>query len=142
MTFPEQVKNVPPELVAQGWRREPSHEVLDVWTGVYRQHQRWETILVRDINNESLLVYRPVEPIAGTRLAWDNGCSIYAHQGWGDGLAPTPEMCEVWSYWWVAGTGLDPAGTLEPYHHTTLLWDTVSLQGRWLGPVLPPVGVV
>lgn len=133
MTFPEQILGVPLALVEQGWRREPDQSVLDAWAGEHREHYRWESITVRDAQNKRIQICRPIIQVSSPFPAWDGGCSIYAHQGWGDGMSPTPEMVKVWRFWWVDignGPRVKDCEVVE-YERTP--------ERYWLGPVLPPV---
>ena len=147
MTFSAQIKNVPPELVAQGWRLCPDDDVIDKWerSGPRR---RWE-----GTTHGLRLLYRPLVTLECT--SYEKRPDAYAHQGWGEGLAPTLEMCDIWRYWWLRTHGgvLVPVHAIQyadcgftsiryQIHANALTAEQIAGYGDWLGPVLPPVGVV
>lgn len=143
MTFPEQILGVPPALVEHGWRRQPSQEVREKWLNAGSGHV-WDRASIGN-----LTIHRPVKLASGTHTIV---LALYSHAGWGDGLAPTPEMVKVWEYWWLR----DPRGELmicrvqvysEQDMETADYWigDRIAFYseipewGTWAGPVLPPV---
>lgn len=125
MTFPEQIKGVPPELVEQGWRLCPDDDVIEKWlkSGPRR---RWE-----GATHGLHLLYRPLVTLECASR--EMRPSVYSHAGWGDGMSPTPEMVKVWRFWWVDignGPRVKDCEVVE-YERTP--------ERYWLGPVLPPV---
>lgn len=133
-SFADQIKGIPLELVRQGWRREPECEILDNWMEWIDSDPShdWEggTTL------ERYRIRRPVRiimPTHGMRLC------VYDHNGWGNGLSPTPEMCKVWKFWWK-----DMDGLLMPIAVTSSSDEMFPEYQRnighgWRGPVLPTV---
>ena len=134
MTFAQQIENVPPKLVQQGFRCHPSESLWYRWQetdGVKDPH--WQMVRLSD----GTKVSRPVYEIA-------KGVVVYAHAGWGDGLTPTVEMVKIWRYWWVwHGSVLEPALVFE---QSSILWWQGPGMGRreietpsaWRGPCLSP----
>lgn len=150
--FSEQIKGVPPEMVAQGCRLQPSEEVLDAWRkddgNVF---QGWEVYHILHTDKKWVDAYRPVKSRYTT--AEHDGICVYDHSGWGDGLAPTIETVDIWPSWWLR----DPRGELEVCRvrvyddrdmKTADYWigdqvafyDNIAEWGTWCGPVLPPAG--
>ena len=145
MTFEKQTKGVPLELVKQGWRLRPSFDDDRKWRDKSPiNNWAYETC---SNNNSHFLVAQPVMLV--------NGCRVYAHEGCGDGLAPTPEMAKIWYYWWLESSDLPgQLMTVEVvpytkesgkpteyrlYNGTFLTEEKVAEYGAWRGPVLPPV---
>lgn len=140
MTFPEQILGVPAALVEQGWRLCPADDVIEKWlkSGPRR---RWE-----GATHGLHLLYRPLVTLECTSR--EMRPSVYSHAGWGDGLAPTPEMVKVWPFWWYRAAS-------EPQPHVVEVFQCdeelkyvsarmherpiAQARGEWLGPVLPPV---
>ena len=135
MTFNEQIEGVPMKLVRQGWRLRPiGYTPIEQWLNadpLYRWHG--------DKLKSGLWVYRPMQVVAQC----DGGPILaYAHAGWGDGLAPSPEIIKVWSFWWISmGDGTKPVTVT--FHDGAMIVDGVNSRylgmHKWLGPVLPPV---
>lgn len=128
MTFPEQIANIPLLLVQQGWRVTPPSTTIQQWLKTYFE-AGWETS-----EHDGLPIWQPVIRIGEQK--------VYAHQGWGDGLAPSPEMVKVWSFWWISmGDGTKPVTVT--FHDGAMIVDGVNSRylgmHKWRGPVLPPV---
>ena len=134
MTFPEQIANIPLLLVQQGWRLRATRETDKAWRAISLAH-RWNYRLIQQTDGNYLELAQPVIEVV-------EGIRVYAHQGWGDGLAPTPEMVKVWSFWWISmGDGTKPVTVT--FHDGAMIVDGVNSRylgmHKWLGPVLPPV---
>lgn len=138
MTFEKQIEGVPMELVKQGFRLHPSESLWYYWQeyeGIRRPH--WQ--VVKLLNGAK--VSRPVAEVA-------RGVVVYCHAGWGDGLAPTPEMVKVWKWWWylpAMGTFLRAVEVIETPESLKLQCADIpakpitQARGEWRGPVLPPM---
>lgn len=132
MTFNQQIEGVPLSLVQQGFRRQPPESEWFEWQLEGPHGARWQPAP----NFKAQRFCRPVALIEGVE--------VYAHQGWGDGLAPTPEMVRVWPFWWLKlTTGLFPARVSineeDGVQCLFALGERVEdIQGTWAGPVLPP----
>lgn len=140
MTFAEQIKGVPPELVEQGWRRPPpvvNGSAYGHWMGEDKASLKgWEEYYD---HGSGLIVSRPI-----IKRHPDNTCGVYAHQGWGDGLAPTPEMVKVWKWWWISREDGPQAVKVAPSSAVYqgdfgCTYKVATEQSLFLGPVLPPV---
>jgi len=137
-TFNGKIRDVPMTLVQQGWRLQPDDSVLDAWTDSDESH-RWEDFYVG-----SLHIVRPVKAISEFSPLCERSLTVYAHQGWGEGLAPTPELVDVWPYWWAMRANK----VRYPATVFTLLNVVVDVHAdhifpvvEWLGPVLPQIGL-
>lgn len=99
-SFAKQTHSIPLSLVQQGWRREPSRDVMLAWDDRRISNpdrlQRWTMIFIRDVDGTSIDIWRP--EVIGK---YHDATAVYAHKGWGDGLMPTPEMLNTWKWWWV-----------------------------------------
>ena len=146
MTFPEQIKGVPPALVEQGWRLSPSDNITTAWSDGVSPLCRWQYVI-----RCGVMLARPLRVVAYS-VSSDWPITAYAHEGWGDGMSPTPEMVKVWEYWWLR----DLRGELRVYRvqvhsdrdmETADYWigdrlvfhSEIPEWGAWCGPVLPPV---
>ena len=147
MTFTEQIAGVPMELVRQGWRRQPLPEILARWSGPYRLPYRWQMGTVEATDN---YIYRPIMPMRRCKTVSGLVCCVYAHAGWGEGLAPTPETARVWQWWWYRPAGdaasvapgivsVDLDGSLYMQGPGLYLRLVSDANGEWFGPVLPAV---
>ena len=139
MTFEKQIEGLPISWVQQGWRLQPDDEFDSGWR---RQSpaNRWDYEAI-EVDGAYLDIARPVvEPANRPR--------VYAHAGWGEGLAPTPEMVKVWKWWWylpAMGTFLRAVEVIETPEG--LKFQCVDIpakpitqaRGEWRGPVLPPM---
>lgn len=140
MTFPEQIKGVPPGLVEQGWRREPSREVKAAWYNAGRPHTFWRMTSIL-VNGAYVDIAQPVVDMDGCPHHF---APIYSHAGWGDGLAPTPEMVKVWKWWWISREDGPQAVKVAPSSAVYqgafgCTYKVAAEQSLFLGPVLPPV---
>lgn len=127
MTFPEQILGVPPELVEQGWRLSPSDNITTAWSDGVSPLCRWQYVI-----RCGVMLARPLRVVAYS-VSSDWPITAYAHEGWGGGTAPTPEMVKVWRFWWVDignGPRVKDCEVVE-YERTP--------ERYWLGPVLLPV---
>lgn len=139
MIFPEQIANIPLLLVQQGWRLRASRETDKAWRAISLAH-RWNYRLIQQTDGNYLELAQPVIEVA-------EGVRVCAHQGWGDGLAPTPEMVKVWSFWWYRAASECQPHVVEVFHDEVLKLVSDRMherpiaraRGEWLGPVLPPV---
>ena len=131
MKFEKQIEGVPMELVRQGWRRETALAIDDAWRAGSRSH-RWDYEYIES-GDAVLRIARPVIQVP-------DGPRVYAHAGWGDGLAPTPEMVKVWKWWWVSDSPVHVRfvnGSMVVQHPFA---DSIeSHTHEWRGPVLPPM---
>lgn len=134
MTFPEQIKNIPMSVVQQGWRWEsPQSDIRLQW--MRRHHSNgWESHM-HFIGGEWKELCRPTIATSTPLVVWTD----YAHQGWAEGLAPTPDMVKVWKFWWKDMGGLlVPIGVADSFGEMFPEYQRNLGQG-WRGPVLPPV---
>lgn len=135
MKFEKQIEGVPLPWVQQGWRLQPDDKFDRNWRQA-SPFNRWDYEAI-EVDGAYLDIARPVvEPANRPR--------VYAHQGWGDGLAPTVEMVKVWPYWWLVtinSESLYPANLT--IHGDVMASDGLHIQWlenpQWCGPVLPPM---
>lgn len=141
MTFDEQIAGVPLPWIQQGWRLQPDEDFDSNWR---RQSpaNRWEYEEI-EVEGAYLEIARPVIKPA-------NGPRVYAHQGWGDGLPPTPEMVKVWAFWWYKAASEPQPHVVEVFQRDEALKYVSArmherpisqARGEWRGPVLPPMEV-
>ena len=141
MTFDKQIFNVPLELVKQGWRRSVDNARRDAWHDLAPVLEHcWQGDRVIGIDGTRIDICRPC--VAPVKQALSATPYVYAHEGWGEGLQPTPEMVKVWKWWWISmGNGHTPVTVT--FHDDVMVVD--GIHGRylglhkWFGPVLPPV---
>lgn len=155
MAFKEQTKGVPAELIQQGWRSFIPVETYNKWLksppGV---RHIWQLDRVCTGNGLPTQIGRPCTLLRKHDHGTFGPCT-YSHEGWGDGLAPTPEMAKIWQYWWLESS--DIPGNLiivevilftkksgiptiyRLYDGTSLTEEEVAEYGDWQGPVLPPM---
>lgn len=137
-SFEDQTKGVPRDLLKQGYRLCPDEASMWLWVNESSLH-RWDVIQLED----GLRIARPTMLVRQAPSA--RYSQIYAHQGWGEGLAPTHEMVHVWPYWWSC-SGLYGPHPVMVFGAIQMWWQgtsdaiprEVTPASVWRGPVLPP----
>lgn len=145
-TFPQQVLGLPPELVRQGWRLSPSDNITTAWSDGVSPLCRWQYVI-----RCGVMLARPLRVVAYS-VSSDWPITAYAHEGWGGGTAPTPEMVKIWEWWWAyTEDGVIVPTSCRVDIHGGVVWrypwmsrdSELTIEDCLLfrGPVLPPAGV-